>query len=203
MSRLAAFAAQLFHTTGSRDLVIGCFLTNRNRPEVQDMIGFFVNHLAVRLDLDGDPTFLELLARVRKVTLEATAHSDLPFDELRAELRQQGIRLPESQFLFAVTYGETSTVLGDIRARRMERKRGSMPWGLQLSVNNSGDQSGGMMRFDSNLYDPTGVAQMLSGFTGVLAKVAENPEVRLSQLHLPAATPSLWRRLFGTFPRGS
>ncbi|HEX9924488.1 MAG TPA: condensation domain-containing protein, partial [Anaerolineae bacterium] len=82
MTLLAAFNILLYRYSGQEDLIVGSPIANRNRSEIENLIGFFVNTLALRTDLSGNPTFLELLARVRQMSLEAYAHQDLPFERL-------------------------------------------------------------------------------------------------------------------------
>ena len=82
MVLVAAFKALLYRYTGQEDIVIGTPVANRNRAELEALIGFFINSLALRTDLSGDPTFLDLLARVREVTLGAYTHQELPFEKI-------------------------------------------------------------------------------------------------------------------------
>ena len=86
MTLLAAFAVLLARYTGLDDIVVGTPIANRNRAETEDLIGFFVNTLVLRADLSGDPSFAELLGRVRRTALDAYAHQDLPFEQLVDEL---------------------------------------------------------------------------------------------------------------------
>ncbi|HEY0172991.1 MAG TPA: amino acid adenylation domain-containing protein, partial [Pyrinomonadaceae bacterium] len=89
MSLLAAFNALLHRYTGQTDLVVGAPIAGRNRRELEGLIGFFVNTLALRTDLSGRPSFRELLGRVRATTLGAFAHQELPFEKLVEELHPQ------------------------------------------------------------------------------------------------------------------
>ncbi|GAA1299937.1 amino acid adenylation domain-containing protein [Saccharothrix xinjiangensis] len=84
---LAAFQALLFRYTGSTDIAVGSPVINRDRPELEDLIGNFGNTLVLRTDLSGDPTFRGLLRRVREVCAESFAHQDLPFDTMVEELK--------------------------------------------------------------------------------------------------------------------
>ncbi|MEJ1930817.1 condensation domain-containing protein, partial [Nostoc sp. NIES-2111] len=87
MTLLATLQTLLHRYTGATDIVVGTDVANRNRVEIEGLIGFFVNLLVLRTDLSGNPTFRELLQRVREVALGAYAHQDLPFEKLVAELR--------------------------------------------------------------------------------------------------------------------
>ncbi len=82
MTLLAVYAVLLGRYSGQDDVVAGTPVANRNRAETEDLIGFFVNTLVMRTDLSGDPTFTELLGRVRGMALGAYAHQDLPFEQL-------------------------------------------------------------------------------------------------------------------------
>src|SRR6185436_19354489 len=80
MTLLAAFQVLLYRYSGQTDIVVGSPISGRNRAEIEGLIVFFVNLLRLRTDLSGDPTFRELLARVRDLTLQAFAHQDVPFE---------------------------------------------------------------------------------------------------------------------------
>ena len=86
MALLGAFAAYLSRISGQDDLVIGSPAANRDRPETEGLLGYFLSTLAYRFDLTGDPSFRQLLGRVRTTALEAYAHQDLPFEKLVAAL---------------------------------------------------------------------------------------------------------------------
>jgi non-ribosomal peptide synthetase component F len=89
MTLLAASQTLLHRYTGEYDITCGSPIANRHKAEIEGLIGFFVNSLVLRTDFSGNPTFKELLRRVREVTLGAYAHQDLPFEKLVEELQPE------------------------------------------------------------------------------------------------------------------
>src|SRR5271155_6041254 len=102
MTLLAAFNVLLRGYTGEDDLIVGTPVANRNRLEIEGLIGFFVNALVLRTDLSGDPTFREVVRRVRKICVDAYGHQDLPFERLVEELpiERDRSRNPVFQVMF-------------------------------------------------------------------------------------------------------
>src|SRR5204863_2455389 len=89
MTLLAAFNVLLHRLSGQEDIIVGSPIANRTRAETENLIGLFLNNLALRTDLSGNPTFRELLARTRQTALDAFANQDLPFEKLLEELKPE------------------------------------------------------------------------------------------------------------------
>ena len=104
MTLLATFAAILHRYSGQDDILIGTVTAGRKHCETEKLLGYFLNTVMLRIDLSGDPSFRELLSRVREVTLEALAHDDVPFAQLVRELqpKRQGDRSPLFQVMFSL-----------------------------------------------------------------------------------------------------
>src|SRR5215831_19273094 len=104
MTLLAAFQLLLHRYTDQDDIVVGSLIANRNRVETEGLIGFFVNTLVLRTDFSGNPSFRELLERVRAVALGAYSHQDLPFEKLLEALQppRDLSRTPLFQALFVL-----------------------------------------------------------------------------------------------------
>ena len=120
MLMLAAFQALLFRITGTKDILVGTHIANRNRIEAEDLIGFFVNNLLLRADFIGNPEFRTMLAKVRRTVLEAYAHQDMPYDKLIEVLKQDRSpnQAPLAQIQF--TLQNMPTVPLDFEGLRLE-----------------------------------------------------------------------------------
>jgi non-ribosomal peptide synthetase component F len=127
MTLLAAFQLLLGRYSGQRDVAVGTVVANRNRMETEGLIGFFVNQLVLRTDLNGNPTFLELLQRVRESALEAYMYQDLPFEQLVDKLSPQRdlSRSPLFQVSLVLQNAPQSDLrLGDLSLQGVEIETG-------------------------------------------------------------------------------
>jgi amino acid adenylation domain-containing protein len=198
MTLLAAFKSLLSYYTGQDDIVVGTNVANRDRVEVEKLIGFFVNQLVLRTDLSGDPSFRQLLARVREVALAAYAHQELPFDKLSASL-QQGRDLSRSP-LYQVKIelenrNSSDQKLHALSVSSMESPDIIARYDLHLDMFDSPDGLIGSLIYDTALFDASTIARMSEDYKTVLCSVVQYPDVRLSELVERLAQEEQARRL--------
>jgi len=185
MTFLAAFKVQLHYHSGRADAVVGTNVANRDRMETEGLIGFFVNQLVLRTDLSGDPTFAELLARVRGVVLGAMDHQHVPFEKLVEELRPPRDR--SRSLLYQCKLEFTDGGREDVRAGSLAVEPypfGEPPvrYDLHLALANSGPEIRAAMLYDSALFDAATVQGWLQDFRTLLEAVAADSGLRIGQL---------------------
>jgi hypothetical protein len=185
MTLLAAFQVLLWRYSGQTDIVIGTVVAGRNRQEIEPLIGLFINTLALRTNLAGDPSFTELLRRVREVCLGAYAHQDVPFDKLVEELqpdRQLG-RSP----LFQVTFGLQNAPLGRLELPELELEVLNLEndWSrfdLTVWLMERGGQLMGEMTYNTDVLEEPTIKMMRRRYETLLGSVVRDPQARLSML---------------------
>jgi amino acid adenylation domain-containing protein len=191
MTALAAFDAFLGRITAEEDLVVGTPVANRDRTEVEGLIGFFVNTLVLRVSLAGDPTFEELLARVRSAALEAYAHQDLPFEKLVAELSPERNLSQHPIFQVSLSAQELPQPGADfgpgLDVRVAEVRTPTSKFDLSLHLGRSGDGLFAAAEYASDLFDAATVDRFLGCFRTLLAGAVANPGSRISELPLMTA----------------
>ncbi|MEV6766975.1 condensation domain-containing protein, partial [Streptomyces sp. NPDC051105] len=187
MVGLAAFQAVLARFAGTRDVVVGVPIAGRVRPELESLIGFFVNTLAMRTDCSGDPRFIELLGRVRETALGAYAHQDLPFEQLVEELApvRDLSRNPIVQVMFQLNdVPQPALDLPGVELASFAPVDEVTRFDLSMFLVESGDGLAGQVVYSADLFDEETVERLATGFMRVLEVVAADASVRLSQLPL-------------------
>ena len=200
MALLAAFQVLLGRYTGQEDIVVGTGIAGRNRAETERLIGFFVNTLALRTDLSGDPTFREVLGRAREVTLGAYEHQDLPLEKLVEELQPERSlgRNPLFQVMFMLQNAPASSL--GLRGLKLS----PVSFGTDLPVRSdldlylweSSDGINGAFVYNTDIFEASTVARMSERFQFLVESVVENPDTALAELRLdreaelPAITPA-------------
>ena len=185
MVLLAGFKAVLARYAGTQDVVVGAPIAGRVRPEVEQLIGFFVNTLVLRTDCSGDPTFGELLGRVRETALGAYAHQDLPFEQLVEELDppRDLSRNPVVQVTFQLNnVPRTKIGLGGLRAEPFLREAGLTHLDLQFHLTEHKRGLAGRVVYNVDVLDAATVSALAGAFGRVLAAVAADSETRVSEL---------------------
>jgi amino acid adenylation domain-containing protein len=185
MTLLAAFQILLARYTGQEDIVVGTDIANRNRAETEGLIGFFANPLVLRTDLSGNPTFRELLGRVREVCLGAYAHQDLPFEKLVAELQPKRdlSRNPLFQVLFALQNAPLATVqIPGLTFSPLAIDSAVTHSDLALLMMDTEQGLQGMMVYATALFEDATIARLLRHLEILLSQVVARPEVPIQEL---------------------
>ena len=185
MVLLAAFQVLLHHRSGATDLVCGTDLANRTRIELEGLIGFFVNQLPLRMDLSGDPSFRELVARAREVALGAFAHQDVPFHKLVETLRpaRAADRAPlvQAKLTLRNIPGRPMELPG-LTLALVDPPRTTAQLDLLLTVLESGGRLRSYLEYDAHLFTETTARWVLAGFEETLSAGTRDPEMPLSAL---------------------
>ncbi|MBZ4422889.1 non-ribosomal peptide synthetase, partial [Myxococcus sp. RHSTA-1-4] len=187
MVLLAAFQTVLSRYSGQDDVSVGSPIAGRTREETERLIGFFVNTLVLRTKLDGNPTFRELVARVREVTLGAYAHQDVPFEKLVEELQPE--RDLSRSPLFQVTLTLQNTPATEVRVREltlkgMDAEEKASKFDLSLLVSELPHELGVAVNYNSDLFDAETMERLLKHLRVLLEAAVSKPETRLAELPL-------------------
>ncbi|MCP4659590.1 MAG: AMP-binding protein, partial [bacterium] len=184
---LAAFTTLLARYSGQSDVVVASPIANRHRTEVEHLIGFLLNTLVLRVDLSGDPDFLRLLERVRKVALEAFAHQDLPFAKLVEELQPERSlgRAPLFQVLFVVqNFPRGVMELPGLRIEPLESEVRTENFDLTIWLEEQEGRLVGRLKYSVELFDSTTIRRLLKHFNILLQEIVADPRQPLSGLSI-------------------
>jgi amino acid adenylation domain-containing protein len=186
MTLLAAFQTLLLRYTGQVDISIGCPIANREQVEAEALIGFFVNLLIFRVRLDGNPSFRDLLGRVRETAIGAYAHQALPFEMLVEELHpERRLRqTPLFQVLFVLQNTSPTLELQGISVTRLEAHSQTSQFDLTLSMLEEAGGLAGTIEYSTDLFEDETIACMVGHLKTLLVGIVERPELCLSELPL-------------------
>ncbi|WP_424533869.1 amino acid adenylation domain-containing protein [Sphaerisporangium viridialbum] len=192
MALLAAFQALLARYSGSADFAVGSPISGRGLPELEALVGVFVNTLPMRADLSGDPAFTELLGRCRETALDAYSHQELPFDQLVNELavERDVSRSPVFQVLFALQNyrgkdGRAPEPPGfSMTGFPFDTSITRFDLALYLTETPDGGLWGNFT-FNTSLFLPETVERMAGHFESLLRSVVAAPGTRISEIELP------------------
>jgi amino acid adenylation domain-containing protein len=187
MALLATWKALLARYADQDVITVGSPIAGRTRIETEDLIGFFVNTLVLRTDLSGDPTYLEILRRVRDVTLGAYDHAELPFEKLVEALHpeREASRAPLIQVLFALEQNfENGLNLPGVQARFIDVDTQTAKFDLTCVVRESDQELWLCLEYAAALFDDDTAVRMLSHWQRLLESVTASPNLRLSEIPL-------------------
>ena len=207
MTLLTAFKILLYRYTGMVDILVGAPVANRNRVEIEPLIGCFVNTLVLRTDLSGDPSFQELLDRVREVALGAYAHQGLPFEILLEELKI--VRSLSHTPLFQVMFSLQNTLAMHVEVPDLtvdlspiDTKTSKFDLSLDLVEVESGLM--GRLEYNTDLFETDRIERLIGHFEMLLESIVAAPSQRISELSLLTPTEkqqfSEWNNTQADFP---
>ena len=189
MTLLAAFQVLLFRYTGQDDIVIGSPIANRRRPEIEGLIGFFVNTLVLRANLSGNPSFRELLSRVKDTCVAADANQDLPFEKLVQELQLERdlSRNPLFQVMF-VLQNATRPFSGipGLRVEPIELEPTRSPFDLSLFLREREGKYTGYLDYNTDLFNRDRIERMAGHFQTLLEAIVADPDQSITTLSILA-----------------
>ncbi|MBW4681349.1 MAG: amino acid adenylation domain-containing protein [Microcoleus vaginatus WJT46-NPBG5] len=197
---LAAFQTLLYRYTGTEDIAIGSPIAGRNRSEIESLIGFFVNSLVLRTNLSGNPTFIELLSRVKEVALGAYAHQDLPFEKLVEELHPERdlSRNPLFQIAFSLQNTPVEALeLPGLTLKLFEFDPGTAKLDLEFHLWQDLEGLKGQVVYSTDLFEAATIGRMLEHFQVLLEHIIIDPEQRIG--YLPILTEAERHKLLGKF----
>ena len=187
MTLLAAFGVVLSRYSGQTDIVIGSAIANRNRREIEGLIGFFVNTLALRLDLSEKPSFAAFLKQVQAVTQDAYEHQDLPFEMLVEELQLERKldRNPLVQVMFALQNAANEAWnLPGLTIAEMSWELEPARFDLEVHLSEVNDGIAGFCCYNIDLFDGPTIARLLEHFQNILRAIIATPQESVSLLPL-------------------
>lgn len=190
MALLAAFGAYLGRVSGQDDVVIGSPFAGRRIAETEPLIGFFVNSLPLRIDLGGEPTFLELLQRVRRQVLDAHEHQDVPFEKLVEVLKPERVLGTSPLFQVMLAYQQTHTAkmaLPGLEVTPVAIPSGAAKFDLTLTLSETAQGFEGVLEYDRDLFDAWRIQAMVRQLTGFITRLAAEPRSKVVDVDLLGA----------------
>lgn len=187
MTLLAALDVLLYRYSGQEDIVMGTPIANRNRSELEPLLGVFVNTLAVRSDLSGDPTFADLVQRVKQDALGAYAHQDIPFEMLVEELQPERdmSRPPFFQTMFVLQNTPSQMLeLADVTIERLQQHTPTAKFDVTFVFEPNDGGLDGQIVYNTDLFESSTIKRLIGHLLNLLSETVAHPTQRISQLNL-------------------
>jgi amino acid adenylation domain-containing protein len=187
MTLLAAFYVLLYRYTGQEDINIGSPLAGRSRVETEELIGFFINSLVFRGDLSGNPSFRELLRRVREMVLDAQGNQDIPFEKVVEALQPERslMRTPLFQAVFSMENLPAGALeLRQLTVTPLAVADETTQFDLKLSISGHGELTTGTLTYSADLFEADSIKRLLGHFQTLLESISKTPDCSISTLPL-------------------
>jgi non-ribosomal peptide synthetase component F len=187
MTLLTAFKILLYKYTAQEDIIIGTAVLNRDRPELEPLIGFFVNMLPIRTDLSGNPRFRYLLRRVKESVVGAFAHQEMPFEKLVEEIQ------PERELgqmpLFNITFGVQNAPVEEVRLSGLEispvaTEQESARFDLTLWITEGAEALEAGWTYSTDIFDEETIIRLHGHLESLLFNIAARPDATLDDIEL-------------------
>jgi amino acid adenylation domain-containing protein len=187
MTLLAAFQCLLYRYTQHEDIAVGSLIANRNQIQLERLMGMFANTIVLRTDLTGNPSFSEVLRRVRQVTLDAYRNQDLPIEEILKVLRVS--RNTDRNTLFQVMFilqnaSPRVPKLPELSVQFVDVDPGAARFDLLLELIDAEERLAGWLEYSTDLFEAPTIARMAAHFRTLLEAIVANPEEQISRLPL-------------------
>jgi amino acid adenylation domain-containing protein len=188
MTLLSVFKVLLYRYSGQEDICVGTAVANRDREETAELIGFFVNTLALRTNLNGEEAFTELLSKVKQTTLEAYSHQDVPFEKVvETVVKERDLsRSPLFQVMFVLQ--NTGTILalelGDIKITGERAGEQSSKYDLNFNAEETKDGISFVVEYNTDLYEAATIARMAGHYAELITSVIQEPATTVNKLQL-------------------
>ena len=195
MTLLAAFQELLMRYSGQEDFAVGTPIARRTHKETEGLIGLFINTLVLRSDLKGNPSFREVLGRVRETTLNAYAHQDLPFERLVEELQPQRDLSRNPLFQVMCTLQNTPSLEAELPglSSALELNSPVAKFDLNLVLKETDAGLRGELEYSTDLFDTSTITRLVGHYKTLLAGAVATPDLRIGEL--PLLTTEEWQEL--------
>jgi surfactin family lipopeptide synthetase A len=188
MTLLASFACLLSRYTEQHDIILGGLSAGRGRPELEQMLGYFVNPVPLRIDLSGDPTFSQMAERMRDVVLDALAHDEIPFEKIveALQLRPDPGRTPIFQII--VSQQPQMPAVDGWNLVTQEVSNGGSVLDLTLVIDERPDAISGPVIYNPDLFEPSSIDRLIEHWQTLLAAALADPDRHIAALPLLSAS---------------
>jgi amino acid adenylation domain-containing protein len=188
MMLLAAFNVLLYRYSGQADILVGAPVSGRDYPELENLVGLFVNTIVLRTDLSGEPGFRELLSRVRSTTIGAYSNQEIPFEKVIEEVNpaRDLSRSPLFQVMFSFQQGgpQAARDFGNLQMSPFGVNAGTSKFDLELLITETDQGFDGILEYNTDLFLPETIAAMVRHFRNILEQGARHPDCPVSRLCL-------------------